>query len=687
MPDLRSRGVRLAVVLAAPSATILALALVAGAGSAQAASAGRSPLAGTRPAWVAGAHFVRPAPAGEPITTQVYLADTAGLAAYAQKVSTPGSSLYGHFLTPAQVEAKFGPSASATSSVESWLRGSGLRVSQVSLGEIQATGTVSDAEHAYGTSLNEYKTSSGTYRAPAGNVQVPSGLAGDLVSVDGLSAKPAVMQPAGLDNEIGPVRPGISKDASAKPTQSTGADGSPFVGPTPCSQYWGQLTDTTDPAFNGAHQPYDICGYVPSQLRDAYNLSSHETGAGVTVAITDAYASPTIVSDADTYAINHGDQPFAPGQFTQTVETPNPADEAECGGEADWQPEQTLDVEAVHALAPGAKIHYYGAASCTDQDFMTVLAAIIDGHTANIITNSWGEVISSTTGNEPAANIAEFTQLFEQAGAEGIEVSFSAGDCGPENPVTVCGTDDTSSQPQADFPDSDPYVTSVGGTAVEIGKHGNVERTVPWGDDAWLLESGSWVSLSGLGYLPHGWIYGGGGGTSGPATGDTFPGFTQPWYQRGYVPESLATTLPTGQTSAVPMRTTPDVSMDADPYTGFLIGMTQTLPDGSTGYGESDIGGTSLASPLFAALLADSIQSHLASRGFVNPSLYQDLGRGVFSSVVTPSAASAPDTILPPFEGEPPLAVELGDDLDLIGTPGYSEAGGVGMPSGPILAR
>ena len=684
MPDLRSRGVRLAVVLAAPSATVLALALVAGAGSAQAASSGRSPLAGTRPAWVAGAHYVRPAPAGEPVTTQVYLADSAGLAAYAQKVSTPGSSLYGHFLTPAQVEAKFGPSASATAAVESWLRGSGLHVSQVSPGEIQATGTVSDAEHAYGTSLNEYKTSGGTYRAPAGHVQVPAGLAGDLVSVDGLSAKPAVMQPAGLDNAVGPVRPGYK---STPMPESTGADGSPFLGPTPCSQYWGQLTDTTDPKINGAHQPYDICGYVPSQLRDAYGLTSSETGAGVTVAITDAYASPTIVSDADTYATNHGDQPFARGQFTQTVEPPVVADESECGGEAGWQPEETLDVEAVHALAPSADIHYYGAASCTDQGFMAVLADIIDGHTADIITNSWGEVISSTTGNEPAANIGEFTQLFEQAVAEGIEVSFSAGDCGPENPVTVCGTDDTSSQPQADFPDSDPYVTSVGGTAVEIGKSGNVERTVPWGDDAWLLESRSWVSLSTDGYEPHGWIYGGGGGTSGPATGDTFPGFTQPWYQRGYVPQSLATTLPTGQTSAVPMRTTPDVSMDADPYTGFLIGMTQTLPNGSTGYAESDIGGTSLASPSFAAVLADSIQSQTIGRGFVNPSLYEDLGNGgVFSSVVTPSAASAPYTILPTYEGQPPLAVQLGDDLDLIGTPGYSEAGGVGMPSGLIPA-
>ena len=671
-------------MIAVPSATVLTLALLAAAGPAQAASAGTRPIPGSRPAWAAHATYVRPAPSTASVTTQVYLADNSGLATYAQAVSTPGNSLYRHFLTPAQVNQRFGATPAAVAAVEAWLRGSGLSVSRTSDQQIDATGTVAAAEQAFGTPLNEYKTSGGTFRAPAGNVQIPAGIAWDVTSVNGLSNRPALMKPSGVNTAVGPLRPGLGKTLPL----SKGTDGAPFLGPTPCSQYWGQLTDTTDPAFNGAHLPYDTCGYVPAQLRGAYNLNQRQTGAGVTVAITDAYGSSTIESDADTYAGNHGQPKFAPGQFAETVTPGQWTNEAACGGPAGWAPEETLDVEAVHTMAPGATVHYYGANSCEDSDFIVTLAAIIDHHSADIITDSWGEPISSTTGNEPASTIGVYNQLFQRAVAEGIEVSFSAGDCGPENPVTVCGQADTTSQPQADFPDSDPYVTSVGGAAVEIGKYNTVERAVPWGDDLWFLNGTSWESISALGYEPHGWEYGGGGGTSGPATGDTFAGFPQPWYQRGVVPLSLARTLPTGQVSATPMRTTPDVSMDADPYTGMLIGETQTLPDGSTGYAEYDIGGTSLASPLFAGLLADSIQSGTTGRGFVNPTLYADAFlRVLFQPVVTPSAATAPYTILAPYQGQPPLAVELGDDLALIGTPGYSEAGGVGMPARTLLGR
>jgi len=673
----RTRGLRLAAVITVPSAAVVTLGLLAGTGAAQAAAGASRTLAGTRPAWASTATYAGPARAGAKVTTQVYLAgDEAGLAAYAQAVTDTHSADYLHFLTPAQAESRFGARPAAVAAVERWLRGSGLAVRRLNQQEIQATGSIAQAERAYGTQLNEYRTTGGTFRAPATDVRVPASLAGNLLSVGGLSSKPVVMKPTDL---AGPLQPGVG---SATLPMSTGADGAPFLGPTPCSAYWGQLTDFTDPPIDGAHQPYDTCGYVPDQLRGAYDLSAGENGGGVTVAITDAYASPTMLSDANTYAINHDEQPFAPGQYIQTTDPADWTNESECGGPAGWAPEEGIDVESVHAMAPDARVHYYGANSCYDSDFLATLASIIDTHSADIITNSWGEVISSSTGNEPASTIAVYTELFQQAVAEGIEVSFSAGDCSDENPVTVCGTDDTSTQPQADFPDSDPYVTSVGGTAVEIGRNNTTERVVPWGDDGWLLENGAWESLSALGYLPHGWIYGGGGGTSGPATPDTFPGFTQPWYQKGIVPVSLAETLPTGARSPVPMRTTPDVSMDADPFTGFLVGQTQTLPNGTTGYAESDWGGTSLASPLFAGLVADAEQSGTLPPGFVNPALYQDYasGPGVFRSVITPSAFAAPYTILPAYEGQPPLATELGDDLDLVGTPGYNEAGGVGTP-------
>ncbi len=72
--------------------------------------------------------------------------------------------------------------------------------------------------------------------------------------------------------------------------------------------------------------------------------------------------------------------------------------------------------------------------------------------------------------------------------------------------------------------------------------------------------------------------------------------------------------------------------MDADPTTGMLIGETQTFPQ-SVHYGEYRIGGTSLASPLFAGMTALLIQ-HAGSRlGLLNPALYAQAKKGTFTDV------------------------------------------------------
>jgi subtilase family serine protease len=70
-----------------------------------------------------------------------------------------------------------------------------------------------------------------------------------------------------------------------------------------------------------------------------------------------------------------------------------------------------------------------------------------------------------------------------------------------------------------------------------------------------------------------------------------------------------------------PMRVIPDVSMDADPTTGLLVGETQTFPDGVY-YDQYRIGGTSLASPLLAGVVARAVQTRGADIGFLNPALY-----------------------------------------------------------------
>src|SRR5207342_3290442 len=138
-----------------------------------------------------------------------------------------------------------------------------------------------------------------------------------------------------------------------------------FVNATPCSTYYGQQMATTLPKWHGRTLPYAPCGYIPSQLRSAYGITgSGLTGSGQTVAITDAFDASTLLSDANTYATNHGDPAFSTGQFSnRSVPEPQPGDPdygrvADCGGNG-WYGEQTLDVEAVHGMATGAKVAYY----------------------------------------------------------------------------------------------------------------------------------------------------------------------------------------------------------------------------------------------------------------------------------------------------------------------------------------
>jgi subtilase family serine protease len=118
----------------------------------------------------------------------------------------------------------------------------------------------------------------------------------------------------------------------------------------------------------------------------------------------------------------------------------------------------------------------------------------------------------------------------------------------------------------------------------------------------------------------------------------------------------------------------PDISLDADPFTGLLVGETQVLPSGKTGYAEAAIGGTSLASPLLAGLEADAIAERGGvSLGFVNPALYcSDAVRDVGD---TPSGAAE---VFPAFQGQPAAVAGIGADGALHAGAGYDDATGLG---------
>ena len=664
-PDIsRARGRRRRVGAASLAVAALTGSLVtATAATAGTSAASPATIAGTAPAWAtASADRGKVAP-GTSVSSTVYLTgqNQAGLAAYAKAVSTPGNALYHKYLSTTAYQAEFGTATAQVTAVESWLRSAGLHVVSADSHEVKVSGTAAQAEAAYSTPIHNYTVKGKTYHAPSSDARVPASVAGDVLTIDGLANMPTYMSPSSL------VSTAQSEAAitGVQPTMTKSADGAYYIGQTPCSSYYGQIKDTTAPAENGTkNNPYVICGYVPSQLRSAYGVVGGVNGRGVTVAIVDAYGSGTVLSDANAYAVNHGDAAFKSGQFLDTETPASWTDQSLCG---DWSTEEHIDVEAVHAMALGATVHYYGANSCMDADMLASLQQIVDTHSADIVSNSWGEPVYATTGTLDAAVLATYNQVLMQAAVEGIEMNFSSGDCGAEIPTSGCGTNDGSAQPQADWPASDQFATAVGGTSLAIGKYGQTEWNTAWGTDIFLNESTGWSE--------YGWYFGGGGGTSAVVS--------QPWYQRGIVSNKLATTLPTGVITSSPMRVEPDVSMVADPYTGFLVGQVQTLPDGSTGYGESAWGGTSLASPLFAGLQADAMElQHYQPIGFANPAIYARAGSPTYYQVTSKSPGTKVYNDMPTSNGTgTAYSVVFGDTQILEATPGYNDVTGVGTPT------
>ena len=279
----------------------------------------------------------------------------------------------------------------------------------------------------------------------------------------------------------------------------------------------------------------------------------------------------------------NGDAAYAAGQLSQSLPktfTRVNDGQRQCSANG-WYGEETLDVEAVHAMAQGAKIRYYASASCYDADFLDTFARINDEAAAQIVTNSWSGFESGLRSTTAAA----YEQAFLQGAAEGISYMFSSGDDGDE--LAATGTK------QVDYPSSDPYATAVGGTTTAINSAGALAWQTGWGTEKYSLSanSSSWDPL--------GFLYGSGGGESGI--------FAQPDYQDGITPAGA--------------RGVPDVAMDGDPTTGMLVGETQTFPDGVY-YDQYRIGGTSLSSPLFAGMTALAFQHAGGGVGLLNPTIY-----------------------------------------------------------------
>ncbi|MBV9845869.1 MAG: S8/S53 family peptidase [Kutzneria sp.] len=579
-----------------------AAAALAPSAAAQSADAGPLAIAGSVPLWATpGARVANADPTGK-VTFRVYLtlADRAGLENAAAAVSDPASPSYRKFLSDDEVRSRFAPTPDAVSAVRDWLTSAGFAAGEVPANNqyVEATGTVAGIQRAFGVNLGLYRVAGKTLRSADRPLLVPSAVARYVAGVVNVDQALSLLKPAHVGANGDAAADTVGQPRATRPGVVPPPAG--FVNAQPCSDYFGQKVDTTDPAYNGVQLPYVVCGYKPGQLRSASGLDGPERtgldGRGTTVAVVDAFASPTLYADAAEYAKrNDPDHPLRTSQYRQIVFPPTPGteDPAQCDA-AGWYGEQSLDIEAVHAMAPGANILYVGGADCSDLGLDKALNTVVSKRLAQIVSNSYGD-----TGEDlPADEVDAFESIALQATAEGIGVYFSSGDNGDESHRLP--------KPSADFAASSPWVTAVGGTSVGIGEDGKKVLETGWSTGKSTLTNGEWGKEA--------WQYGAGGSTS-----VLFP---EPNYQKGVVPDALARQNQTGNARG---RVVPDISMDADPTTGMLVGLTQTYPDGVR-YGEYRIGGTSLACPLMAGLMAVADQFR-GQHGFVNPWLYRVVAR------------------------------------------------------------
>ncbi|MGA3006901.1 MAG: choice-of-anchor tandem repeat GloVer-containing protein [Opitutaceae bacterium] len=233
-------------------------------------------------------------------------------------------------------------------------------------------------------------------------------------------------------------------------------------------------------------------GFTPAQVRHAYGYDQlASTGSGQTIAIVDAYGSPTIQSDLNTFCAA-----FGLTSTTVQVYYPQGVPPVDSG----WAGETSLDVEWAHAIAPGAKIVLVIAKSSSSSDLLAAVdyAASLAGVTQ--VSMSWG-------GPEyPTESTSDF-----HFNVPGITFFASSGDSGAG----------------VEYPAASPYVVGVGGTSLTLDGSNNISLETAW--------SGSGGGASAYETIPSyqtSWLSGTSRGVP-DVSSDAAPGTGVPVYQTG----------------------------------------------------------------------------------------------------------------------------------------------------------
>ena len=487
------------------------------------------------------------------------------LARLATAVSTPGSPEYHHYLKKGMFASQYGASPKVVAETMAWLRSKGLQPGPLTDGlYIPVTVTTGQAEQAFSTQLLLYRLPSG--RVAMANQQpplVPSSLAPYIQSIVGLST-------------LGSLRPSLSFM-----TRSDTASTADHAVVDQASQAAGPLGPQ---ACSAASSGMPTGVYTYTQIANAYSYSSLYVkgieGNNVTVGIfaTAAFNPSDIAQFQSCYGTD----------ATVNVVNVDGGPSSTSLSSADSM-EATLDIETIIAMSPMAQITVYEGRGDSLGDSLDIFSSMVNEDTASVLNISFG--VCEPAASTDSGYMSSFNVLAEQAAAQGETVLASSGDAGSEGCYGESGLTTTEQDALAvDFPASDPYVTGVGGVTL-------LQASSPPSQTAWNdgCSAGSCSA--------------GGGGIS-----QRWP---MPSWQRGPgVISSYSSGLPCNNPSGY-CREVPDVSMVASGgvtiyYTGGYQGID----------GWVAVGGTSLAAPSWAALVALADQGCNSPVGFINPVLY-----------------------------------------------------------------
>ncbi len=535
------------------------------------------------------------------VTVHLKLHNQAGFDQAVAALYDPTSSTFHRWFTDKDF-AKYAPTATELQTVQAELERHGMKTVSVDPQNfsIRVRGNTTATESAFHTELHTLSYGNSVVQAAIGEPKL-AGAAGDLVGgVVGVERHQAQPQLVIAKN------PQTGKPMADFPiTQfplATVFD--KFVvqtalGPatqTNIKERFGSVSESFfGPLF--AFEFTQQVSYTPSQLQGFYGMtpliSQGYDGRGQTIALVDAFGYANAEADANAAANFFGLPPLTSKNFSVVYPDgpPGNPNDADLFG---WTGEIALDIQAAHAIAPGANIVEVAAAGQDDEDLISALQYILKHKVATIVSCSWEVDPEFLAG---PAEAGAFNPVLQRMAAAGISVQFSSGDSGDFGLGTPVGA--------VSVPSDSPYATAVGGTSVMNDPVSGGNLVTGWGTNISLLGTEFQV-LSAPDYA----------GTQGSGGG-----------------ESIYNSKPSWQSKLPGIgRQVPDVSALADPFTGFSVVATTQ----GTQYAVLGVGGTSLASPVFSAIWAVAQQYNNATLGQAAPTIAK-LKAGQITDVIDTS--------------------------------------------------